>query len=267
MDIVSKWKNPADFVALLTPWNQDFSRDINPMPCHSHNDYWRQVPLYDAISADCISVEADIWVHESSKNDTDLLVGHDKRSLTPERTLQSLYLEPFLQILEQKNAPADSNSVTQNTSLAGLAHGIFDSNPETTMVLLLDFKSDSAELRPFVSKQLKPLRAKRWLTYSESTTNTRHMGPITVVASGIAPFPLIVANTTYRDVFFDAPLTDISTSTYNTSNLYLGSASLGKAIGMVWLGKVSEKQRKTSTSQIGSTKEKGLLARYWDTPD
>jgi hypothetical protein len=267
MDIISKWQNPADSLSLPTPWNPNFSRDIKPVPCHSHNDYWRQVPLYDAISAGCTSVEADIWVHESGSNDTDLLVGHDKQSLTPERTLQSLYLEPFLQILQNKNTPADPNAKPGNMSVSGSPHGIFDSSPETTMILLLDFKSDGAELWPIVSKQLEPLRAKQWLTYWESSTNTRHTSPITVVASGNAPFPLVISNNTYRDIFFDAPLTDVSNTIYTTSNSYLASTSLGKAIGTLWFGKVNAKQRKTLSTQVGGAKEKGLLARYWDTPD
>jgi hypothetical protein len=33
-----------------------------PVGCHSHNDYWRRVPLYSALQAGCIGVEADVWL-------------------------------------------------------------------------------------------------------------------------------------------------------------------------------------------------------------
>ncbi|EPE36951.1 PLC-like phosphodiesterase [Glarea lozoyensis ATCC 20868] len=260
-DIVRKWQSPADSVALLNPWNQDFTRDTTPVSCHSHNDYWRKVPLYSAISAGCVSVEADIWFH---KNDTaaDLLVGHDKKSLTEEKTLQSLYLNPFLQILENMNKASNLG----NDSVPASPRGIFDKNPEMTTLLLLDFKSDGPELWPIIQAQLEPLRVKRWLTYWESSTNKRQIRPITVVATGNAHFDLVTSNTTYRDIFFDAPLTDIKNTKYTNLNSYLASASLGKAIGTVWAGNINDKQRKTLTTQINDAKEKGLITRYWDTP-
>ncbi|MFQ3611529.1 MAG: phosphatidylinositol-specific phospholipase C/glycerophosphodiester phosphodiesterase family protein, partial [Fimbriimonadales bacterium] len=57
---------------------------------HSHNDYWRQRPLADALECGFCSVEVDIFLQEGK-----LLVGHDLHELRPERTLQSLYLEPL----------------------------------------------------------------------------------------------------------------------------------------------------------------------------
>ncbi len=57
---------------------------------HSHNDYWRKRPLDDALACGFCSVEADIFVVDGK-----LLVGHDTHELRPERTLESLYLEPL----------------------------------------------------------------------------------------------------------------------------------------------------------------------------
>lgn len=57
---------------------------------HSHNDYWRKRPLQDALECGFCSVEADIFLVEGK-----LLVGHDTHELRPERTLESLYLEPL----------------------------------------------------------------------------------------------------------------------------------------------------------------------------
>ncbi len=57
---------------------------------HSHNDYWRQRPLLDALECGFCSVEADIFLQEGK-----LLVGHDLKELRPDRTLQSLYLDPL----------------------------------------------------------------------------------------------------------------------------------------------------------------------------
>ncbi|WP_375436321.1 hypothetical protein [uncultured Hymenobacter sp.] len=61
---------------------------------HSHNDYWRPHPLYDALQLGFQSVEADVFLIDSA-----LLVGHERKSLQASRTLQTLYLEPLRQLL------------------------------------------------------------------------------------------------------------------------------------------------------------------------
>jgi len=60
---------------------------------HSHNDYWRPHPLFDALALGFKSVEADIFLV-----DTTLLVGHEPAALRPGRTLESLYLSPLHQL-------------------------------------------------------------------------------------------------------------------------------------------------------------------------
>lgn len=82
----------------LAHYPTDATKDILPIPCHSHNDYWRRVPLFDAIHAGCISVEADVWLFEDSD---ELYVGHGTASLTPDRTLSSLYVNPLVDLLEK----------------------------------------------------------------------------------------------------------------------------------------------------------------------
>ncbi len=57
---------------------------------HAHNDYEHKRPLFDALDQGFCSVEADIFLVDGK-----LLVGHTRRSLKPERTLQALYLEPL----------------------------------------------------------------------------------------------------------------------------------------------------------------------------
>jgi hypothetical protein len=59
---------------------------------HAHNDYEHKRPLFDALDQGFCSVEADIYLVEGK-----LLVGHTRRSLRPDRTLQALYLDPLKQ--------------------------------------------------------------------------------------------------------------------------------------------------------------------------
>lgn len=57
---------------------------------HAHNDYEHPRPLFDALDRGFNSVEADIYLV-----DDQLLIGHSRRDLRPERTLEKLYLDPL----------------------------------------------------------------------------------------------------------------------------------------------------------------------------
>src|SRR5882724_1755773 len=64
---------------------------VVPLPqAHAHNDYEHKRPLLDALDNGFCSVEADIFLV-----DGELLVGHNRKDLKPERTLEKLYLDPL----------------------------------------------------------------------------------------------------------------------------------------------------------------------------
>ena len=67
------------------------------VPVHSHNDYWRSQPLEEALEAGCLSIEADVVVRGGT-----LMVGHERREVTPERTLTSMYLSPLAEIVRAR---------------------------------------------------------------------------------------------------------------------------------------------------------------------
>src|SRR5262249_53171070 len=57
---------------------------------HAHNDYEHKRPLFDALEHGFCSVEADIYLSGDQ-----LLIGHERKDLRPERTLEKLYLDPL----------------------------------------------------------------------------------------------------------------------------------------------------------------------------
>jgi len=251
----------------------DFTRGIRPIACHSHNDYWRHIPLLDAISAGCTSVEVDIWVsgqNSQANNKSELYIGHHSSALRSERTFRQLYLQPLVYILDEinKSNPKDALS----TQTIQQATGIYDASPNTTLVLLLDFKNSASktDIWTAVQEHLQPLREMSYLTYWNGTSKERVLGPITVVATGEAPFDLIndSKSNPSHDVFFDAPLNQLSStvsSPYTMANSYYASVSLSKAVGKVWLGLTSS-QLRTVELQVKNAEDIGLLSRYWDTP-
>ncbi|OAP54573.1 hypothetical protein AYL99_11021 [Fonsecaea erecta] len=60
--------------------------------------------------------------------------------------------------------------------------------------------------------------------------------PVTVVVTGNAPFDQVIANSTYRDVFYDAPLEDVENDMYSVQNSHYASVSWRRAIGPQRLG-------------------------------
>lgn len=248
-------------------WPTDFTADVKPVPCHSHNDYWRKVPLYSAINAGCISVEADVWLF-----DDDLYVGHTKSSLAANRTLRSLYVDPLKEILGKQNP------VTKfQPAVNGTPNGVFDTDPSQTLVLLIDFKTNGTKVWPYVVSQLSPLREKGYLTHFDGKEVVQR--PITVVATGNAPFDLVVANATYRDIFFDAPLANLSGEkkelrsnedstevSYDVTNSYYASTSLIDSIGIPWKLELSEEQKELVRKHVRDAHDRGLKARYWEIP-
>lgn len=257
----------------------NLTRNVHPIPCHSHNDYWRSVPLFEALRYGCTGVEADVWLF-----DNDLFVGHSTNALAKDRTFRSMYVDPLVQLLDLQNAP---NQFT-TPSTTDPKNGVFSFDPKRTLVLLVDFKNSGRDIYPVVSSQLTALRSKGYLTYHDGTT--LHTGPVTVVATGNAPFDLITgSDSTHRDIFFDAPLdrlyedpgseadyrktlpslTTPSTtpSEFNLSNSYYASVSFASSIGYIWFGHITDDQIRKIRGQIQGARRRGLKARYWATPD
>ena len=250
--ITQAWRNANDSTRLLTPWREELLQDIIPKPCHSHNDYWRRVPLYDALLVGCTGVEADIWLPDDPSS-IELRVGHAKSSLTTDRTLSSLYVKPLTTIL-------------QNLGNKSQERGIFETAPNQTLTLLLDFKSNGTELWPLVDTALGPLRQGGWLRHWDASLNATVDGPLSIVATGNAPFELISSNQTYRDIFYDAPLSDLASNRYDVTNSYYASGSMSKTIGWPLLGHFGQKSIMKMKDQITKAKDKGLIPRYWSTP-
>ncbi|KAL8715350.1 MAG: hypothetical protein Q9220_000683 [cf. Caloplaca sp. 1 TL-2023] len=194
--IINQWGQAGHVGRGLASWPTDFSRGILPVPVHSHNDYWRKVPLYSAIEAGCMSVEADVWLFDGQ-----LYVGHSLASLTPNRTLASLYIDPLVTILENQN-PSTPLHPDSNSS----HHGVFDTVPEQSLTLLIDFKTAGSALFPSVVAALQPLRSRGYLTHRNGTRILNR--PVTVIGTGNTPFNMVESDATnpYHDIFFDAPL-------------------------------------------------------------
>lgn len=253
-NIIHNWSTNSS----LTTYPTAFTRDIHPVPIHSHNDYWRLIPLFSAISAGAISVEADVWEFSGSE----LFVGHDTSSLSRARTFKSLYIAPLVKILKGQNPDTEFTRKRPE----GQVNGVFDVDPSQTLHLFVDFKTPGAATFPLVLAHLEPLRTPvNYLTHFNGTAVVP--GPITVHFTGDTPFDLLISNKTYRDYFYDAPLGDLGSGKYTPENSIIASAPFGREVGHVsWGNEISGKQREKLKAQVEEAHNRGIMARYWDTP-
>ena len=268
--ILQNYQAPTTVNPATPTWLDDFSAGVVPVRCHSHNDYWHHIPLYEGLAAGCSSTEADIWVGNTTDGRTELFVGHNARSLRESRTLRSLYLDPLSDIITRQNSVSLKNliSLGYGPQLDDKSPiGLFDTAPRTSFILLLDFKTADNATWDTVMAQLEGCRAQDWLTYWTPTTGIVQR-PLTIVASGAAPFDAVTSNTTYRDIFYDAPLTKLADpgTPYTSNNSYYASASLEDAVGHTLFGSLSAGQKSQITKQIERADQLGLQTRYWDTP-
>lgn len=147
-------------------------------PIHSHNDYTRETPLMTALDLGIVSVEADIWWRDEK-----LLVGHTLFDLDDSKTLDSLYIQPILAII--------NGSMESPTTIS----------KDSQLQLLIDFKTDGGDTYQPLIDALEPLRTGGYLT--TYTGGALQQGAVTVVGTGNTPLESVVAADP-RDFFYDA---------------------------------------------------------------
>jgi hypothetical protein len=142
---------------------------------HSHNDYWRPHPLYDALQLGFKSVEADVFLI-----DTTLQVGHEFTTLRRANTLQSLYLDPLRKIQQTQD---------------------FYTKP-SELWLFVDFKNDG----PATYARLRQVLAR----YYDLLSTPRHPRPagVRVILTGGYPRAEVLADPEAL-VFLDGQLADL----------------------------------------------------------
>lgn len=219
------------------------ARQVRPLPqAHAHNDYEHDRPLLDALANGFTSVEADIYLVDGA-----LLVGHDPEDLTPERTLQSLYLEPLRQ------------RVLAN-------HGKVYRGKPIEFQLLVDIKTNGVAAYTELDKVLRSPR------YSFLMTRYVHgfvvRGAVTAVISGDRPRALM-ASQRHRLAFYDGRIVD-------PNDLGPGSdAKLTPLVSDNWTklftwtgtGDFPAAERAKLREIVAKAHKSGQRVRFWATPD
>ncbi|KAH7122567.1 hypothetical protein B0J11DRAFT_569360 [Dendryphion nanum] len=229
----------------LFPFPTYTFNDIVPVACHSHNDYERDRALFSALSAGCISVEADIWPNAGKLN-----VGHSNPG-SGGQTLQDLYLNPLKSLIDERKA-------------------VFPKKPSQGLYLLVDFKGNGDQTWDLLIQALAPLRSAGYLSSYDG--GSFKQGLVTVIASGNAiidgtvPEPIAKANDNAanpgRALFVDARVNK-DMSKFSVSNAFFASANFKDAVKSGG-GAVSGGDLTKLRSQVSAAHAKGFKVRYWD---
>lgn len=231
------------------------TQGIIPKSFHSHNDYWRPVPFYSALSVGAISIEADVWLYNGT-----LHVGHEESALTNERTFDSLYIQPILSVLTAQNP--NSSFLTSGTT----HNGVYDTDSGQTLYLFVDLKTDGVTTFPYVVEALQPLRNAGYLTTFDGITVTS--GAITVIGTGNTPLDQ-VQGVMPRDYFWDAPIPTLNTTYSNITADVSPIASTDFAVqfpDVLSNHGLNDTQLALLQSQVAVAHAKGIKLRYWDLP-
>lgn len=148
--------------------------------------------------------------------------------------------------------------------------GVWDTAPDQTLYFFIDVKTSGHKTFEAVIAALEPLRARGYLTTVKDGKTVTN-GAVTIIGTGETPLDM-VAPVKDRDYFFDAPLADLNDPKYAdiTGDVSpVASTDFDRAVGKITVDTdpiLSEDQLKALRAQIATANERGIGARYWNTP-
>lgn len=203
---------------------------------HAHNDYEHDRPLYDALDHGFNSVEADIFLV-----DDDLYVAHNRRDITPERTLRRLYLDPLRERVKHNGGRVHPNG------------------PQFT--LLIDIKTGAIGTYKALDRILAEYRE----IFTSFGPDGRSDKAVLAIISGNRPREFMKSQK-LRYAGCDGRLTDLQ-SEYSADLIPMISDNWRNHFKWNGTGKISAEERERLREIVQKAHEKGRLVRFWSTPD
>ena len=219
------------------------SADVSPAgptplaQAHAHNDYEHARPLFDALDHGFTSVEADVWLVDGK-----LLVAHDRDKVSPDRTLESLYLQPLFERVR-------ANKGT-----------VYPDWPQT-FHLLIDVKSDATPTYQAIDAALRPYDG----MLTQFSPGGVRGGAITATISGNRDLPQMAAQPV-RHAGYDGRLTDLGTPA-SADLIPLISDNWSKTFTWQGVGPMPAAERDNLRRIVATAHEHGQRVRFWATPD
>jgi len=204
---------------------------------HAHNDYAHTRPLFDALDAHFGSIEADVFLVDGK-----LLVAHERKALTPEKTLEALYLEPL-------RARIKSN--------AGSVYG-----DGVGVTLLIDVKTEAGTTYAALHRVLAGY-AQIVTCYENGGVKP---GAITVIISGNRA-RAAMEQAAVRYAAMDGRLGDLEAPLSAPSLIPLVSDTWAKLSSWRGDGALPEADREKIKTRVQQAHAQGRRLRLWAAPD
>jgi glycerophosphoryl diester phosphodiesterase len=203
---------------------------------HAHNDYEHKRPLFDALDNGFCSVEADVHLVDGQ-----LLVAHSRFQVKPDRTLQSLYLDPLRE------------RVNKNVGR------VYAGGPECT--LLIDIKGDWQKTYPVLRKILEGY-SDILTTFRDGSKDTK---AIIVIVTGNRSRNMFDGEKV-RYAAFDGDLTDLDSSAPANMIPWI-SENWSSQFKWRGAGEIPEAEKSKLKEIVAKAHEKGRRVRFWGSPD
>ncbi|MGB1556374.1 MAG: phosphatidylinositol-specific phospholipase C/glycerophosphodiester phosphodiesterase family protein [Oceanococcaceae bacterium] len=231
-------------------------RELGDVPtplyqAHAHNDYEHDLPLLEALGHGFMSVEADVFVAPLPAEVSALLpnlplagqlyVAHDPQDIRPERTLDSLYLQPLWERFS--------------------ALGAIYPEQDRPLQLLVDFKTEAE-----TTWQALEARLQDYLPMLSRIDNGQSIeGAVRIVISGNRPTATLASLPT-RAAFIDGRLSDLD-QPQPVELMPLISDNWGNHFSWTGDGPMPAEEQTQLLDIVQRTHALGASLRFWATPD
>jgi len=212
--------------------------DVVPLTnVHAHNDYEHPHPLFDAMECGFCSFEADIHLVDGK-----LLVAHSRSAVKPDRTLQSLYLDPMKKRFGEKGGR------------------LYGGGPPVW--LLIDFKGDPKEIYP-VLREVLAQYADIFTTWKDGK---KVPGAVTAILTGNHPKESVLMAEKIRYAGIDGILEALDRNPPADLVPWMSSQW---SLSFKWRGKdeFPEAERQKLRDLVAKAHDQGRLVRFWGGPD
>ena len=217
-------------------WAQDSGKAIH-YNAFSHNDYWREHPLADALSLGFNCVEADLW-----KIGDELYVSHEQPKADATICFRTLYLEPLIKRIRENGGKVYSES-------------------HLPFFLMVDFKQQGEEIYRLLKEITKPYRE----YFCRMEDGEYKEGAILLFISGDRPMRTLPEEDT-RVAFLDGKLSEVGKGIPTT---LMPVVSDNYMDFFTWKGdgEMPADELARMRELIQDVHAEGKLFRWWGAPD
>lgn len=202
----------------------------SPAQAHSHNDYEQTIPFWQAYDQRFGSIEADIYARNSN-----LYVAHDSADITPDHTLEALYIKPMVDKVRANKGKIYADATYE-------------------LQWLIDLKSPARLALPLLVQALSAYPD----VFGEK-------GPVNVVVSGNVPSPDQFATYPLWIQFDGRP--DVTYTPEQLTHVGLISQDFSRYTRWNGKGLIVKKERTKIQEVIRQVHQQGKKIRFWATPD